>query len=514
MKKILIIGPSTKEAITDTRWCTAPLGAHYVASYLNANGHYAEVWDINLNGIKLEEKLKGNWDVISFSSMEATEEYDIRNICLAKKLSPDSLLVAGGTGPSLNYQVYFNKSPLDMVIQVEGEIPMLKLCKMIEEYGYNKAPLHMIDGLIIRRRAEILSREKYWEIRKCLDVKAMKASEYWKKTMELYDSSNLDEVNTFRLFTTSFCPKNCAFCTLTRLRKYACGKSSKVLFLNVDEILILIDKVLKEYDNVRQIFFVDDDFLLSKRRGIEFCKEVIERKKNKKLPDYLKFLCLTNIVCIDEENIDLLKEAGFRVLSIGVESTSQFVLDSLDKKQTVEQIWGITDLILSRGIKPYYTLILFAPDARVEDLVIDLMGFRRLGRLGAGLSIEPVFIPLKGTKFSEMGYPERVRKVDLDEKGNVLYKGFAWLPRNEEVYKIFCEFEKVYPKYRKWRFENDIVGHKEKNYQAYIILDCLEFVLMRRGLIDKVSNKVEDVYENLDKYKDLKVDIVGSFDDG
>lgn len=513
MMKVLLLGPSTKEAITNTRWVTAPLGVHYIASFLNANGHDAEVFDINISSCSLENMiLKNDWDIIAFSSQESTLEYDLANIHLAKKLRPNSILVAGGTGATLNYLLYFNKSPLDIVVQAEGEFPMLHLCTMLEQKGWDNAPLHTIKGLIIRSRAEILTPEKYWEIRKYLDVKAMKAQQYWDKTALLYDNPDYNEINTFRLYTTSYCPMNCAFCALTRLRKYSTGQNVPVLSLSVEQIVFLIKKVLNEYKNCNQIFFVDDDFFIQRKRGIDFCNEIIRLKSIGEIPEYLRFICLTNINRIDENNIDLIAKAGFRVLSVGVESLSQHVLDSLDKKQTVEKIWDVTKLILSRGVKPYYTLILFAPDSKVEDLVVDLKGFRKLGEMGVGLSIEPVFIPLQGTRFSEEGSLERKRKVLIEGTNEFIYKGFAWVPKKMDTYTIFEHFEKIYPKYRKYCFSNNFVKHKEKNFQAYIILDVLEFVLMESRVIKKKVNNVYNVLDELNKMNDIVVDVAGNFD--
>ena len=513
MIKVLLIGPTTKEKITDTRWVTAPLGVHYIASYLNKMGFYSEVYDVNIDEEKLEDRIsRCNWDIVGFSSQESTFEYDLANICLVKRLSPNSILVAGGTGPSLNYQEYFNHAPIDIVIQAEGEIPMYQLCKLLDADGFESAPLHMIEGIIIRKHAKILTEKEYTDIRECLDVKSMKAKEYWKRTAFLYDSPDYDDINTFRLYTSNYCPMNCSFCTLTRLRKYSCGGYVPVVALSVDSIIGLIKKVLDEYSGCRQIFLVDDDFFILKKRGIEFCKKIIDLKEKEEIPSYLRFICLTNINRINEDNIDLIKQAGFKVLSIGIESCSQYVLDSLNKKQKVDKIWKTTELILSRDIRPYYTLILFAPDARVEDLVVDLSSFRKLGSMGVGLSIEPVFIPLKGTQFSEEHYPERVRKVYFEGTKEFIYKSFAWLPRNPEVYKIFELFEKMYPKYKKYCFDNLAPRHKEKNFQAYIILDVLEWVLMEFDVVEKnLGNKIYGALDDLRSMDNVNVDIVGSF---
>ncbi len=516
MMRVLLIGPSTKEAITNTRWVTAPLGVHYISSFLNANGHHAEVYDINIDECSLKDTmLKCSWDIIAFSSQESCEEYDLSNIHLAKKVSPKSILVAGGTGSSLNYSLYFSKSPIDIIVQAEGEYPMLELCNMLEQKGWGNSPLHTIKGLIIRNRAEVLTPERYWNIRKCLDVSAMKAQSYWNKTAGLYDNPDFNEINTFRLYTANYCPMNCAFCTLTQLRKYSTGETVPVLSLTVDQIVFLIKKVLNEYKNCRQIFFVDDDFFINRKRGIDFCNEIIRLKQIGEIPDYLRFICLTNINRIDETNIDLIAKAGFKVLSIGVESLSQHVLDSLDKKQTVDKIWKNTELILSRGIKPYYTLLCFTSFCTFEDILIDVVGFKKLGQMGVGLSIEPYLIPLRGTRLSEEHVAERVRKVNIEGTNESIYKGFAWLPQDEEVKKIFNEFEIIYPKYRKRMLDLNKDKHSEKNWQAYVLLDALVLTIRKMygdivELEDYGLDNWQEILKELEEMKTYNVDVVGS----
>lgn len=515
MKNVLIVSPSTKEALTNTRWVTASLGCHYLSSWLNNHNHFASVWDINIDNVSLEDTIKSkNWDIIAFSSQESTLEYDLANINMAKRVSSKSILVAGGTGPTVNYQTYFNHSPLDIVIQAEGEYALLRLCDLLDEKGYENAPLHTIQGIIIRSYAKVFTPDEYWEIRKDLDVKAMRAEEYWSKTSKLYEIPDFNEINTFRLYTSNYCPMQCAFCTLSRLRKYSCGKYTPVITLKAFQVVELISKVLQEYKDCRRIFFVDDDFFISKQRGKEFCELVISLKKKNELPEYLKFICLTNINRIDEDNIDLIAQAGFRILSVGVESLSQHVLDSMDKKQSVEKIWKTTELILNRGIKPYYTLLAFTPFCTFEDLLTDIIGFKKLGQMGVGLSLEPYLIPLKGTRLSEEGVEERKRCVNIEGTNDFIYKSFAWLPQNPEVRKIFKRFEIIYPKYRRMMFGLNKGKHFEKNWQAYVILDAIVMTVREiygeiQDLKDYGLENWKDILEKLECMEQCNVDIIG-----
>lgn len=519
MRSILLVGPSTQETITNTRWVTAPLGIHYLASWLNTNGHHAEVWDTNLDE-DFEERVKRgyrgtSWNIIGFSVLEASMEYDLAKIHLAKKISPSSILVAGGSGASLNYQTFFDKSPLNIVVQSEGEYPLLQLCGMLDEYGYEQAPLHTIPGLILRNCAKVLSPREYQDIRKFLDIPAMRSEEYWQRTATLYETPPWEEIHTFRLFTSNYCPMGCAFCTLTRLRQYACGGPVKVVGLEVPQIIHLIQQILKNHPQCEQIYFVDDDFLLMKDRAKKFCEKAIQLKSTGAIPSLLRFLCASNLNRLSEDNVPLLAQAGFRVINIGAESLSQRVLDSLEKKQDIGKIWDVTQLLLFHGIRPYYTLILFTPYGNLQDLLCDLQGFKQLGEMGAGLSIEPYLIPLKGTRLAEERAAERVYPVPIAGTRETLYKGFAWLPMDGEVRQIFDVYENLYPKYRKLRMGQSQGTHMEKNWQATLILEVAALSLYKvqgrvTGLEGILPPHADDLLSYLSTLPNCHADIVGN----
>jgi len=507
--KVLLAAPFVKGDIFEQRFVTPPLGIWRIASFLRARGQDVTVYDDcdPTNEMTFEETvLSEDWDIIGFSVLTATLEYDLAKIHAARKIALDALIVAGGNGAALNYQFVLDNSPVDIVVTSEGEYPMLALCTGVQWQN--------IMGLVFKNDAKILTAEDYWDITKDLDVEAMHLNAYWDKTASMYEDSSRDEINTFRLFTSNYCPMGCAFCTLTLWKKYAAGCKVPVVALNPEQVMELIHRVVDTYSEVKQVFFVDDDFFLSKSRSMAVLKWIIIDKAKGILPESLAFIILTNINRVDDENIELMKQAGVRILSIGVESTSQHVLDSLDKKQTVETIWSTTQLILDSGIKPYYTLLMFTPYCTQEDLLTDLEGFRRLSDMGVGLSVEPYLIPLPGTPLWEARVPESTRWVPIEGTDKKIKKGFAWLPVDHEVRKIFTTYEEFFPKYKTYRYGLEEVKHKEKNYTAGIMLDCLEVILKAKyGLnFDGRFTREDCVYtfHRVSKLPSMDIDTVGN----
>lgn len=543
-KNILIVGPNTKESIFDSRWVTAHQGSHWWASRLNAHGHYAATYDMNLkpgedpdkpeskqididdifkrgmpgyeirkpsNGaaqVNHEQRLDFKtseivkwipytdlhqlftieerdindqeivwkpWDIIGFSVLDATIEYDIAKIITARALAPAALLVGGGSQATLNYQTLFDKSPLDMVVL--GQDPWA-LLRIANEAAFSLFEPHGLTGIVLRRHAKPVTTEEWTDWAYELDFQAMHQDLYWKKTACLYDNPQFRDINTFRLFMHNFCPVNCAYCTLTGLQRAATGTPTKAVGLAGDDTVKIIQKVLDKYPQTHQIFFCDDDFLLTPQWEKGFTESMIKAKEEGIIPKDLGFICLTNINRLDDSSIERCARAGFRVLSIGVESVSQWKLNSMNKPQTPERIWKVTEAILKHGIKPYYTLLIHTPYERPEDMVVDINGFRRMAKMGVGLSIEPYLMPLHGTIFYEADVPQRYKVIPIENSRETIKKGTAWLPVRSDSLAIFEKFEKYFPRFKKWKYEKDEnVKHKEKNYYSHVIMDCQEWIL-------------------------------------
>lgn len=589
-KNILMVGPNTKESIFDSRWVTAHQGSHWWASRLNKHGHYAATYDMNLQPgedsdkpdqlkITLEQLFKkgmpgfsymkdmgdfsekdgvGNvtyektwtpytdllqlftiegkliddpdiiwkpWDIIGFSILDATIEYDIAKIISARALSYQTLLVGGGSQATLNYQTLFDKSPLDMVILGQDPFAMLNIAneKQISLFNPSEAT-----GIVLRRHAKPVTGEEWTEWIYELDFQAMHQDLYWKKTACLYDNPQFQDINTFRLFMHNFCPVNCAYCTLTGLQRAATGKPTKAVGLAGTDTVKIIKRVMDKYPKTHQIFFCDDDFLLTPQWEKGFTEEMIAAKESGEIPKDLGFICLTNINRLDTDSIDRCARAGFRVLSIGVESVSQWKLNSMNKPQTPERIWKVTEAILKAGIKPYYTLLIHTPYERPEDMIVDINGFRKMAEMGVGLSIEPYLMPLHGTIFYEADVPTRYKVIPIENSRETIKKGTAWLPVNPVALAIFEKFEKYFPRFKKWKYDTDkATGHKEKNYYSHVILDCQEWIfrtffqstlqeLAERlpGIIIEEPridlNDCQDILDKLDAMGEYDVDSVGS----
>ena len=122
--------------------------------------------------------------------------------------------------------------------------------------------------------------------------------------------------------TARGCPFNCTFCVVP----YYSGR--KVRFREVEEVMEELRAVSRYVD---QVFFHTDLFTFRKDYVMRLCREMIRQGLR------LEWICNSRVDTFDQEMADLMKKSGCWMVSFGIESGSQEILDRCDKKITLEQ---------------------------------------------------------------------------------------------------------------------------------------------------------------------------------
>jgi anaerobic magnesium-protoporphyrin IX monomethyl ester cyclase len=154
-----------------------------------------------------------------------------------------------------------------------------------------------------------------------------------------------DYFDTHILMTSRGCPWACTFCGAeTTWGRGFRGQS-------VDYVLDAMAKVTARLP-VKMIQIKDDTFTTNKKRVVELCRGIRERK--------LAFFwsCDTRVDLLTEPLLREMRLAGCERLSLGVESGSQTILDKIDKKITVDEILESTELAKKFGIRVRYYMML------------------------------------------------------------------------------------------------------------------------------------------------------------
>jgi anaerobic magnesium-protoporphyrin IX monomethyl ester cyclase len=158
-------------------------------------------------------------------------------------------------------------------------------------------------------------------------------------------ASPQDHFATHILMTSRGCPWACTFCGA----ETSWGRGFRAQ--SIEYVLDAMEAALAKLP-VRMIQIKDDTFTTNKKRVLELCRKIRERKL-----DFF-WSCDTRVDLLNEELLTEMRLAGCQRLSLGVETGSQRILDAIDKKITVAEILESTELAKKVGIKVRYYMML------------------------------------------------------------------------------------------------------------------------------------------------------------
>ncbi|MFC1551113.1 B12-binding domain-containing radical SAM protein [Candidatus Latescibacterota bacterium] len=206
------------------------------------------------------------------------------------------------------------------------------------------------------------------------------------------------------------CPwAKCTFCSWTTLFPKFSTRTPESL---LDEIGMLIDRY-----GVREIF--DDTGTFPSGGWLEtFCKGMIQRGYNSKI----RLSCNFRFDYLTAQRAALMREAGFRLMKLGLESASQDTLDRLKKGTQVEDIEKGCRIAKEAGLEVHLTIMVGYPWETRADAENTLALAKRLMKKGyADMLQSTVTIPYPGTPLFrdavENGWllvgPEEYEKFDM-----------------------------------------------------------------------------------------------------
>ena len=491
--KFLFFGPFEHQSSDWSNFSAPPLGVHRVASHLRSHGHYADVIDPDLEKIT-EENFprfikKQQYDFVGISPTHITLENDLGLTYLVKKYSPGSVIIAGGPEATFAYDLVMDNSPVEAIVIGEGERPALGLANarregnLIERFG-------TIEGLILKNEKgkiktgsnRALNNEEFAEVTMGIDFSQVPYNRYWESTAKYYESDlespdqslrekRKQEIYAMRLFQANYCPYHCTFCGSRGFINYASGDKTKVVALSGEQLVRLVEKGYGTYPKVQTIIIQDDNFMVGlKNKKIEKMVEILNWKKQKgHIPKSLSFIAQSRVDNVNPKRLSMLKEANFRLISYGVESFSQRMLEEICKETTVERAEKTLQNTLSVGIKPYLNIILTAPNSTFYDMfkTIDRC-VHYLGR-GAEVGSYNTIIPLPGSTITEMTKDSELveyRDVKVSFTDHTFKKAERLLPINPQLREMIYRYDQIIDDKKEEFLNRNNLGHLPKSLES------------------------------------------------
>jgi radical SAM superfamily enzyme YgiQ (UPF0313 family) len=353
--RVLLIRPNSIMIPTPV-----PLGLAYIAEALREKrGHEIKIIDARNNRLSMAQisevisDFKPGVVGISAINFEAPETHEIAKN--AKKLLPEAKVIVGGPYASANREAVLNDANVDFLVAGEGEETAVELLDAIEK----NSGLEKVTGIIYRKNGTPLFTGPRRPIQ---DVNSLRPAwdlldppSYFKK--EGRNSENIIKYShkTLTIFTSRGCPFKCIFCHNVFGSKFRARSADNV----VDEITHLREKY-----GIEELEIVDDSFNLDLDRAKAICSGIIERNLG-------LHITLPNGVRgdrIDEELLDLFKEAGFYRIAYAVESASPRIQKIIRKSIDLEKVrWAISETAKRKMMATGYFIMGFPTETK-EDM--------------------------------------------------------------------------------------------------------------------------------------------------
>ncbi len=366
-----------------------PLGLGYLAAYLRQQGHRVRLL-LSLTPQVLRQQLRNfQPELVGVGCMTPTYPQAVA-ICQAVKSHSNARTVLGGPHvTALKAEILEQQPEVDYVIYGEGEETLAALCKALGTPGQR---VQHIQGLVYRLKSGNVKVNPPRALIKDVDALPFPAR-------DLVDMRRLGThkyIDVGRVSATMIssrgCPFKCAFCS----SHITMGKLYR--FRSAENVLAEIDELVGRY-RVNHVAFEDDTFTLNRDRVEAICQGLIQRNYD------LTWYCLSRVESMDLELARLMRRAGCRLVSFGIESGNPDILNKIHKKISLPAARAAVEACYQAGLRTQCTFILGFP-FDTQRTMADTLHFAQ--ELSPTIAIFFALVPYPGTEMYQY-LPESLR---------------------------------------------------------------------------------------------------------
>lgn len=320
--KVILINPHS-----DSPQPIMPLGLAYLGAALEKEGigvGVIDAWAERLVPEKLLEKLRGTEEplLVGVSVMSPTYAEARRTIQAARAAYPRAKIIVGGTHPSsLPKECLLENPEVDFVCDGEGDDLIVSLVRALEQKAPDFSP---IKGLLYRSPGGGIANNGKAPGVRDLDAVGFPARHLF--PLGAYESH--PPYRRYKRYATMItsrgCPYRCSYCT-----KSVSGQNYRAM--SPERVIAELEHLINDY-RIRQVHFYDDDFTIRMDRAERICDAMIEKGLR------VAWSCVTRVDLVNRKLLDKMRRAGCWLISYGVESGDQEILNSVNKSYTVEDI--------------------------------------------------------------------------------------------------------------------------------------------------------------------------------
>jgi anaerobic magnesium-protoporphyrin IX monomethyl ester cyclase len=331
-----------------------PVGLLYIASFTRNSNHDVKIFDFQVEEELFEDYFNNfSPDLVGITCQTALV-YNTGKLAEKIKLLKNIPIVVGGVHPTFRPEDLIKNPQIDFVVRGEGEKTFKLLIDELEKQS--PANFSKIDGLVFKNKDQIITNKERAFIEDLNElpfpaIDLVPINKYHVSS-DLYFGKK-----TALLSTARGCPFKCTFCAIKVIFKRT------VRYRKLENIFQEIEYYVKNYQ-VDSLFIMDDIFTLNKKRVQEFCNFLIEKYDGKIL-----WWAQTRADCVDKELLLLMKRAGCKILSFGVESGNERLLKKINKNINLSQVRSAVKLVKECGISPRGSFILGLPTETFKESI-------------------------------------------------------------------------------------------------------------------------------------------------
>lgn len=322
---------------------------------------------------------------------------------------PRAAMVVGGPHPTVWPQWTLQKMPqFDYAMQGECDRSIVSFAEMIK----GKIREGDVPGLVYRRHGKVLAtnRDFIQDLNNLPQTDRRFLDRYYNQRL-YWDMAARGKLDM--MITSRGCPYKCSFCFKVEPR---------FRWRSAEHVLAEFDALARR--GVRSIHVQDDAFTANKCRCMEIADELIRRKYRFDLK------VRSRVNSIDENLLRKLKAAGVRQIIYGFESGSQTVLNSMNKKTTVDMNRRAVDITKKVGIACYGEIMVGMPGETPETVDETI---RFLLEKKPIIGFVPVLYPLPSTAVYEEAKRNGTLQGDWDVDGTYPWVKLPWASSKADI---------------------------------------------------------------------------------
>lgn len=325
-----------------------PTDLMYLAVVAEKAGLEAKINDYSQNGDYEADLKEFNPDYLVVNIATPTLEHDLDAVKKAKEICPNVVTIAKGAAfLTLADRIIKEHNELDFGILGEAENTLKEI---LEE-----KPKAEILGLYYKENDEV----KFTGNRPFIeDLDSLPFPARHLVDNNIYRRPDNNKVQA-TIKVSRGCPFHCFFCLATPV------SGAKVRRRSPENIVAEIKECVEKY-NIKNFLFWSDIFNIDKDWTMKLCQAIIDSGLK------ITWSANTRADTADLEMAEMMYKSGCRLVSIGVESGSQYMLEKMGKKITLNDVRRTVKVFKKAKIRIYNYFVIGLPwetEETVEETI-------------------------------------------------------------------------------------------------------------------------------------------------